>query len=247
MRALRLTEDDLERDPEQPCSYAPVPALFGQSKQYADWRKALAAHLYHTQRYDLLRSANLDVCAQPGESERDFRVRLLDQAREQRDRQAETLRQKYASKIRVLEDRVRRAQQAVEREAQEASSAKTDSMISLGATVLDALLGRKRISATRLGRATSAARGFGKASRQADQVRHAQDTLAAYERQLYELEAELEAELRQIEERLDPLREELQVLQLKPRKTDVDIRLLALAWCPTEIDATGRPQTLWEG
>ena len=60
-----------------------------------------------------------------------------------------------------------------EREAQEASSAKTDSMISIGATVLDALLGRKRISSSRLGRATSAARGLGRALRQADQVRQA--------------------------------------------------------------------------
>ena len=231
-REMQLTEQDLRREPEEPCRYAPVPTMFGQGRIDSQWPKSLANHLYHTRRYDLLKSPSLDEYAQPGESERDFRIRLIERAREERDRQIEALRKKYASQIRALEERVRRAEQAVQRETQEASSAKVDSMISLGTSVLGALLGRKRIGSTQLGRARSAARGLGKASQQAEQVRQAQNTLLAYERQLIELEAEVEQEARRVSDRFDPLRETFQVIQLKPRRTDVEIRLLALAWNP---------------
>ena len=229
---LPWTEQELQRAPQEPCEFAPVPTLFGQKRRFSQWQKALSNHLYHTRRFDLWKSNALNKYSQPGESERDFRIRLLDRAREERDRQVEDLRDKYLSKFRTLEERIRRAEQAVQREVQEAESAKVDSMISLGASVLGALIGRKRLSSRELGRATSAARGFGKAAQQAEQVRQAEDSLQAYQSQLLQLQADLEKESRAIAERLDPLQERFEIVPLKPRRTDIDIRLLALAWEP---------------
>ena len=61
----------------------------------------------------------------------------------------------------ALAERLRRAEAAVEREQQQASQPKLQTALSVGATLLGALLGRKAISAGTLGRATTAARGVG--------------------------------------------------------------------------------------
>ena len=156
---LEVDPDDLLSEPRVPGTFEPLPSAAGQSRSYAGWSKSLAEHLYRTRRFPLLQCATLKAVSEPGEDERDFRIRLAMLAREMRNEQCEQLRQKYASKLRTLEDRVRRAEQKVDRERNEASGAKMQSIISFGATVLSSVLGRKRISSTTVSRASTAARG----------------------------------------------------------------------------------------
>ena len=74
------------------------------------------------------------------ESEREFRLRAALASRERRDGEADRLRRQYAPKIAALRDRLRRAEQRVEREGAQYAQRKTETAISLGATVLGALL-----------------------------------------------------------------------------------------------------------
>jgi hypothetical protein len=234
-RELDLSFDELENEPLESAGYGELPSALGQSKSYAEWRKSLAEHLYRTRRLELFRSNHLDEISQPRESERDFRVRLTERAREQRDQEVEKLRQKYAPKVRVLEDRIRRAEQKVELEREEASSTKMQSAISFGATVLGAVFGRKLFSSTTIGRAGAAARGMGRVSKQSADVSRAEENLAALEDELRDLESQIEAETDRIGSRLDPLTEALDTIQLKPRRTDINVRTFALAWVPCLI------------
>ncbi len=233
---LDLIADELDDEPLSGAKFADAPPEAHKLRSYTNWEKALANHLYRSRRYLLFRSVNLDEVSQPGETERDFRIRLVESAREERDEQVEKLRRKYASKIDTLQERIRKAELRVEREAQEASGAKMQTAISFGATILSAVLGRKTFSSTTVGRATTAARGVGRASKQADDVRRARDDVAAYEEKLREIEEELEEEIREIHHKLDPLHEELDTIQLKPRRSDISIRHLALAWVPFSSD-----------
>ena len=216
----------------------------GNAKNYRQWEKDLDDFLYRTRRYDLFKCEDLGEYSEPGESERDFRIRLAERAREERDLEIEKLRRKYESKIRTLEDRVRRAEQKVERERQEASSAKMQSAISFGATILSAVFGRKVLSSTNIGRASTAARGFDRASKQRQDVTRAEEDMFAYQEQLEDLERQLQDEIDHIADKLDPLTVPLETIQLKPRKTDIEIRLLALAWIPCSADEDDHLQPL---
>ena len=207
-------------------------------KNLSTWSKRLSEHLYRSRRVDVFFSSNLDAYSEPGENERDFRIRLAEAAREERDRQTEQLRKKFSTKVQTLEDRILRAEQAVEREVQEASSTRTQTVISFGASVLGALLGRKTMSSTNVGRAASAARGVGRMSKESDDIRRARAKLESTREQLDELETEIAAETDKIRLRLDPLNETVETIPLKPRKTDIDVRLVALAWLPVSVDGT---------
>jgi len=174
----------------------------------------------------------LEIVSNPGESERDFRVRLQQIAREHRDDAVEKLRRKYAPKVEVLEERKRRAEQAVEREAEQAKGQKMQTAISFGATLLSSFLGRKRTSMSTLGRATTAARGVGRSMKEASDVERAQDNVEAVSQQLAELEADFQAETKALESSFDPQTERLETVSLKPTKANIVVKVLTLAWAP---------------
>ena len=111
----------------------------------------------------------------------------------------EKLRAQYGPKLHKIEERVRNAEQVVQREEGQARGAQVQTAISFGATILTALLGRKRISYTSVGRATTAARGAQRAMQQQQDVKAAKEDLAAAHAEYERLEQELAARIAQIQ------------------------------------------------
>jgi len=233
---LDLPVEDLESEPQAGAQFAEVPPAAMKAKSYASWRKELASWIYRNQRIELLESPTLDIISNPGESERDFRVRLQQVAREQRDEAVEKLRRKYAQKFEVLEDRKRRAEQAVERETEQAKGQKMQTAISFGATLLSSFLGRKRTSMSTIGRATTAVRGVRRSMQEGQDVERAEANVAALSQKLADLEADFQAEARALERSLDPQTELLETVSLKPTKANIAIKVLTLAWAPYRND-----------
>ena len=234
---------DLEANPAATGDWAPLPSAAAKPKSYEGWSRDLAAWLYGQQRLDLLRDPASGVLSRPGESERDFRVRIREGARAERDERVEALRKKYAPKRAALEERLRRAQQAEGREREQVSQQGVQAAISIGATILGAVLGRKTISVTNIGRATTAARGAGRVLKEREDVTRAQETVAAVQQALAALEAELQGELATLEARGEPDR--LEPVAVRPKKTDVRVRLCALAWTPYWRNRAGTLTPAW--
>ncbi len=230
--ALALDSSDLESDPRDDASFAAVPKQAGSGKNYVKWRKAFADTLYRTRSFDMYKSPTFREISNPGESERDFRIRLSDMAHKRRDIEIEKLRKKYAIKIERVEERVRKAGLKVDKEKEQVSSQKMNTAISFGTTLLSAFLGRKKLSLGTLGRATTAARGVSRTAKESQDVGRAQADLEALEEKLAALNEELEDEIGELEDRFDPMSEELQTVSLRPRRADVEVRLVALAWAP---------------
>jgi ribosomal protein L44E len=117
--------------------------------------------------------------------------------------------------------------------------------LSVGATLLGALTGRRKISASTLGKATTAARGATRTMGQQQDVARAEETLETAQQQLAELEAEFEAEKEALAQRIDPLAEELATVAIKPKKADIAVELVALAWTPYWQDTDGVLEPAW--
>ena len=242
---LDLPVEDLEMEPQLDVLFTDVPGAAAKAKNYDAWRKDLASWIYRNQRLELLESPSLDIASNPGESERDFRIRLQQLAREQRDERIERLRQKYAPKIAQLEEKKRRAEQALEREAEQSKSQKFQTAISFGATLLSSFMGRKAVSLTTLGRATTAVRGVSRSVKEAQDVERAQETVEAVKEQLAGLDAEFKTETENLERSMDPQTEELGKVSLKPTKANIAVKLVTLAWVPYWHDAQGQATPAW--
>jgi hypothetical protein len=234
--AADLPVEDLESEPQSGAQFGQVPSAAGKAKNYDAWKKDLSNWVYRNQRLELFESEALDVASNPGESERDFRVRLQQLAREQRDGAVEELRQKYAPKIDQLNERKRRAEQAVEREAEQAKGQKLQTAISFGATLLSSFMGRKTVSLSTLGRATTAVRGVGRSMKESEDVSRAQDNVEAIDQQLVALDQQFKDETAKLEQAYDPQTEELGKVSLKPTKTNIAVKFMSLVWAPYSDD-----------
>jgi hypothetical protein len=229
---LAVTSRDLRSEPEGPAAYGTIPPAAARARTYDGWEKSFKAWVSQAAQIDLLQSARTGVVSAPGESERDFRIRLQTTIREQRDAALARLRQKHAPKLAALDEKIRRAAQAVDREAEQASQQKLQAGLSIGATVLGALFGRKAVSASTIGRATTAARGVGRSMKEQQDIARAKETLAAAQQQKAELEALVEAEVKAVADTLDPMTETLVPLPVKAKRTDVTVQAVGLAWVP---------------
>jgi hypothetical protein len=173
----------------------------------------------------------MKLVSKPGESERDFQARIQHSGRESRDASVEKLRERYAPKLARLQDKARKAEEAVGKEQQQASQQKLQTAVSIGATMLGALMGRRAVSLSTLGRATTAARGVGRSAKETEDVAKAQVRLQEAQAELAALEAELQSEVAALEGTA-PGGIAVEAIEIKPKRGGVDVRIVALAWKP---------------
>ncbi|UCE78537.1 MAG: ATP-binding protein [Nitrospiraceae bacterium] len=237
---ISLSEDDLEKFPEdEEALFGKLSKGAGLKKNYSAWEKEFKDWLYRTERLKLLKSPLLKIVSEPDESERDFRIRLQTAAHEKRDILVERIKNKYAAKIARLEERIRKAHEKLEREKEQTSQQKLQTAISFGATVLSALMGRKKVSRSSLGRAATTAGRAGRILKEKKDVQMAKEKIQELEQRLSELRESLVAEAEEIKTAVDPLTEKLDTITIKPKKMDISIALLALVWVPYWKDKKG--------
>jgi len=233
-RKIPLAERDLEGSPAAGDPFfADLPPSATRTGNYREWERELKDWLYREQRLDLLQSTSLKMVSLPGESERDFRLRLQQAAREKRDELVEKARKKYAPKIASLEQQILRAQQAVEREKDQAGQQKIQTAISLGATLLGALVGRKVLSRTSVGKASTTVQRAGRISKEAKDVERAQERLADLQSRLNDLQEQFKEDIEAVKATVDPSTEDFQTVTVRPRKSDIKVILTALGWEPS--------------
>src|SRR5581483_1211027 len=188
--------------------------------------------LQQSQPLTLLFDDATESLSKPDETEAAFRARIQLALREQRDASKEELRQKYAPQTTKLTAAIARAQTAVEREEGQRSAQMLQTVVSVGSTVLGALLGRKTLSVTNLGRATTAARGIGRTMKEQDDVKRASASVDTLKAQLAELNNELEAEIATLETNAPAPSRTLTTITIKATPSRIAVERGTLVWVP---------------
>ncbi len=242
---LEIDLSDMETSPVSGSIFENLPAQAGDAKSYTKWSREFVDWLYRNELLELMQSRRFKLVSEPGESERDFRVRLQQSAREQRDEAIDKLRKKYNKRINSLEEKVRRSEHSVRSKEEQAKQHKMQTAISVGTTLLGSFLGKSVINASTLGRATTAARGAGRVMKGQEDTKRAAETLEIHRQQLQELEEEFKRETDELAASMDPLTEELDQFTVKPLKKDILLKTFALAWLPYRRTASGIAEPAW--
>lgn len=230
---------DLETQPEAGASFSELPGELSRPKRYSELSSALKDHLYRNRKLNLWKCAALKQTSQAGETEAEFRVRLGQLAREQRDGLVEKLRQKYAPKLASLQERIRKAQVKVEKEKAQASEKTWSAVASAGATMMSALFGRKLFSAANVTRAASAVKAGTRVQRERQDIADAAESVEVLQQQLADLEAEVQAETTKVQDGLQPDALALEALQISPKKSEINISGVTLVWQPWIVRMDG--------
>ena len=209
------------------------------SKLFKVWDKDFRAFLYRTEKLVLFRCAELKQVSNPGESEGDFRARLSQGLRERRDLESEKLKKKYQPRFAQEQERLRKAEERLSREKSQATQTMITSMASMGASVLGALLGNRLASKTNVSKAATSVNSMTKAMKERGDIGRAEEGVDAIQERMRALEDEFKKQIEQLDDKVDAAALPLEQIQVTPKKADISVERLALAWLPFQVDATG--------
>ena len=226
-----------EAEPAAGAGFAELPGFAMNTANYKQVEKDFAEWLYRNERADVFSCPAVKAWSQLGESEADFRARIIHQAHEARDAAIEKLRAAAAKKVATLETRLRTAEGQLAREKAESTSAAMQAGVSVLGGILGAVFGRK----AGLGSITRGASSIGKASgayKQYQDVANAETKIGGVTAEIQAIRDELEAGVAKLTESFDPASLPLETESIKPAKSDVKVETVALLWLPHDARGT---------
>jgi hypothetical protein len=171
------------------------------------------------------------MTSKDNEAEADFRIRIGMEMREKRDEAVQKIRDKYEKKIAALTDKVKKAQDKVAQKHQNVGMQKTQTWISFGTTLLGAVLGRGVTKGT-LNSAGSSLKKAGRISKESKDAETAEDDFNICQQELQDVRLQMQQEITALSLLGDSSTIKLDEIQLHPRKSDIVVDKVGLAWIP---------------
>lgn len=213
--------------PPQEAFFEPVPSSVAQAADFKVLTNSLQDYLYRTATLTLRYNRTLKLYSRPNESEREFAIRCQEAARQKRDEEVAKATATYERKLEQLRDRLRREEQKLAKDEATYSGRKTEELLSAGESVIGFLLGRRssRVlsTASRKRRMTAEVKA---------RMEQAKETIALLKQEIAETEKERDEATKAISDRWAAVAGESETTDIRPRKTDVVVDLVALAWSP---------------
>ncbi len=225
--SIDLARTQLLNRSEPDARFDRIPESMNEPREYDTLKQDLVDHLYRNGGLKLLYSPALKEHSRPDEDERDFRARLNQTARERRDQEVDKLNDRYAKRLQTLNDRLRRAQAAASRKQADAEARKREVMVSVGESVLGMFIGRRSIRS-----ASTAMSKYRQKSSAEMGAQQAQENMTALQKEVDELQKELQEEANAITARWDSTLQAFNEVPVRPNKNDIEVNLMALAWVP---------------
>jgi hypothetical protein len=240
---IELDRSELASQPEEGALFGETPASINTARKLTALSGDLTDYLFRNLSYPLFFSPQLKTYSAPGEDERAFKIRLQQAAREQRDGEVDKLADKYESRLNSLQTKLRREEARLQKSQSAYDARKQQEMLSAGDSLLGLFSKRRRVTSA-LG---SASQKRQMTERAKHDVQSAQEAVAQLNQEIADLQAELEGVSQTASERWTDTLTQIEPYAVRPRKSDVSIQRLAVAWTPqwlvTIVDAGGQERT----
>jgi hypothetical protein len=227
--SLDIDPQDLESQPGADAYFSSVPEALNSIRELKAYAKDFGDYLYHEQRLQLLYNPTLKLYSKVGESERDFRIRLQQAAREKRDDEVEKMRRKYRTKLDRLEKRLKREERELAEDEAEYEARKREEMISGAETVIGLLgiFGRRRSRGL-----STAATKHRLTSRAKADIEESHEEIARIQAEIEDLRQTIQDEAEEITQRWAETLDNVEPYLVKPRRVDIQVDTVALGWLP---------------
>ena len=226
-QSLDLTSRDLLNRSEPDARFGQLPESINEAREFNTLKDDLIDHIYRNSSLKLLYSSALKAYSQPNENERDFRLRLSQAAREKRDEEVDSLNQRYETRLRTLQDRLRRTQSTVAMKQADAEARKREVVVSAGESVLGLFLGRRSIRSA----STTMSKYRQKAAAEM-RAQEATESAEALQKDIDQIQSELQQETTAITARWDDATKAFDEVPVRPNRSDIEVDMIALAWAP---------------
>ncbi|MBN2823781.1 MAG: DUF87 domain-containing protein [Campylobacterales bacterium] len=227
-----VNADEPQYDKQAPMKslFYSLPQVISQARDLREFEKDFANYLYRNRQLELFRVEELGLESQVGETMQSFKIRINDKLKEQKDQALEKLKEQFVKEEEQLESRYKRAVARLEKEEEDVSAKKTDTILSVGLTILDAFMGRKTIKSSTTSKAASAFKKAGSLYREKNDVEAAQEEVEAIQQEAVEMKKSFEVQIEQLSGSFNADQYEIESFAIKPRRSDIFDIELSLLW-----------------
>ncbi len=229
--SLPVDAGALDRRPLPGACWAPLPAQLASERRVGALQRDFVEYVYRDASIALFSWARLKLTAAPDESLGRFKRRCYQAIAERRDAELARVDKSCQAKIAQVEARIRREERELEQDEVELEARKREELLSAGESVFN-LLSRRRQSrmlstASRKRRLTQQAKA--EVDESIDAITDMESQIEALEQARDDEWAEIEARWQEAAERLE---QEIQTVQVRPRKSDIFVDAFGIAWLP---------------
>ncbi len=237
---VHLESGDLDSTPQAQAYFSDLPSLLGDARSLGSLQGEFEDYLYYNSSIILWYNPHLKLYSQAGETDKAFQRRCRQAAKEAYDAEVKKLTAKYKGKLDRLEAQLRREERELEGDRIEFDARKEEELLSGAESLISLFAGRK------------SSRRLSTASRKRRMTRQAKADIKESERVIDELEGQIEAleseaklEAEELSRKWNELLDEVEEVQVRPRRADVQLKLFALAWIPRwEVVVAGQALTM---
>jgi hypothetical protein len=225
--SISVGVNDLDDRPVQGARFSSLPGFFATASRLRALERDFADYVYRQSALDLLYHTTLKLTARPDESPSHFRRRCWELIQNKRDQELRKLERSYMEKINRLEARMRREERELEQDEQEFQARKREEWISAGESAFNLFRGRRSSRALSIASRKRRMTGQAKAD-----VQESLDEIDDIQAQIESLLDEAERAELETQQRWSAATDNMQTIQIRPRKSDVFVETWGVVWLP---------------
>lgn len=216
---------------EKPNSfYYELPSFIQKEKDLKVIEKDFMDYIYRSSKLTLYKNEFLKITSKQTESLNDFKIRLQDRLNEKIDLEVEKLKIKFVKENDSIETKLSKLYEKLQKEEIQATSTTTDTIISIGTSLLGAFFGNSVINKTNIGKVATSAKGASKILKERNDVKQVENEILELQQQKEALKTLLENEIGEINLANQSSNFPIEEIFIKPKRSDIYNTKLALLW-----------------
>ncbi|MFW2567477.1 ATP-binding protein [Aliarcobacter butzleri] len=216
---------------EKPNSfYYELPSFIQKEKDLKVIEKDFMDYIYRNSKLTLYKNEFLKITSKQTESLNDFKIRLQDRLNEKIDLEVEKLKVKFVKENDSIETKLSKHYEKLQKEEIQATSTTTDTIISIGTSLLGAFFGNSVINKTNIGKVATSAKGASKILKERNDVKQVENEILELQQQKEALKTLLENEIEKINLANQSSNFPIEEIFIKPKRSDIYNTKLALLW-----------------
>lgn len=216
---------------EKPNSfYYELPSFVQKEKDLKIIEKDFTDYIYRNSKLTLYKNEFLKITSKQTESLNDFKIRLQDRLNEKIDLEVEKLKVKFVKENDSIETKLSKLYEKLQKEEIQATSTTTDTIISIGTSLLGAFFGNSVINKTNIGKVATSAKGASKILKERNDVKQVENEILELQQQKEALKTLLENEIEKINLANQSSNFPIEEIFIKPKRSDIYNTKLALLW-----------------
>ncbi|MFX4232437.1 ATP-binding protein [Aliarcobacter butzleri] len=216
---------------EKPNSfYYELPSFVQKEKDLKIIEKDFMDYIYRNSKLTLYKNEFLKITSKQTESLNDFKIRLQDRINEKIDSEVEKLKIKFVKENDSIETKLSKLYEKLQKEEIQATSTTTDTIISIGTSLLGAFFGNSVINKTNIGKVATSAKGASKILKERNDVKQVENEILELQQQKEALKTLLENEIEKINLANQSSNFPIEEIFIKPKRSDIYNTKLALLW-----------------